>query len=671
MNKLDAMPIEELTIMTMRTLVIDAVQAAQSGHPGTPMSMAPLAYQLYKNVMNHNPKNPDWFNRDRFVLSAGHASMLQYSILHLCGYDLSLDDLKNFRQLGSKTPGHPEADLPGVETTTGPLGQGISNAVGMAIAERHLASRYNRKGFDIIDHYTYALCGDGDMMEGVNHEVASLAGHFGLGKLICFYDDNHITIEGRTHLTFSEDVKKRYEAYGWHVIHLGEKQNDLDAIAKAVDKAKSVTDKPSLIIITSVIGYGSPNLADTSTIHGAPLGEEEAKLTKKEYGWPEDEKFLVPDTVYEHMAEVVNAGEKTESAWNELMKKYNAEFPDEARELEDAIAGKLPANWDADIPTFSPEDGPAATRNVGGTVLNAIAPNVPFLIGGSADLNPSTKTFLKNSDYFGKDGYENRNVPFGVREFGMSAIASGMALHRGVRPFVSTFFVFTDYARPAIRLAAIMKVPTIFVMTHDSIGVGEDGPTHQPVEHATAMRVIPNLTVIRPMDANEVAEGWKYAMQHLDGPTMMLYTRQGLPIVDRQKYAGADGLHKGAYVLGKEKGDTADIILIGSGSEVQHLLTAQDELAKDNIDARVVSMPSWEIFRGQDKAYKDSVLPPEVKNRVSMEAGITLGWAEWIGQNGIAIGIDQFGVSGPYKKVLSHFGFKPETAIEAAKKLVK
>ncbi|MBN1465162.1 transketolase [candidate division KSB1 bacterium] len=663
-----AWKIEDLTITTLRTLAIDAVQKANSGHPGTPMAMAPLAYLLYKKILKHNPANPDWFDRDRFVLSAGHASMLLYASLHLSGYDISLDDLKNFRQLGSKTPGHPENDLPGVETTTGPLGQGIANTVGMAIAEAHLAKIYNRDGYPIIDHHTYALCGDGDLMEGVSHEAASLAGHFGLGKLIWFYDDNSITIEGRTSLSFSDDVAERFEAYGWQVIKIGARPNDLDALAAAIEQAKAEIARPSLIIITSVIGYGSPNKKDTSEAHGAPLGEEEVKLTKQAYGWPDDQFFFIPEQVREHMADIKLNGQRAEQAWNRQFAAYQSAFPDLATQLQVAMVGDLPAGWDADIPAFTPADGAPATRSVGGKVLNAIAAHVPNLVGGSADLNPSTMTYLKSSGYFAKGVFENRNVPWGVREFGMAAAASGMALHGGIRPFVSTFFVFTDYARPAMRLAALMKLPVIYVMTHDSIGVGEDGPTHQPVEHLTALRVIPNMTVIRPMDANETVEAWRVAMQHTDGPIVIVLTRQGLPIVDRGQFAPASGLARGAYILSPEK-KTPDVILIASGSEVQYVVEAQSSLAQDKIDARVVSMPSWELFRKQEKAYRESVLPAKVKARLSIEAGVTLGWREWIGDAGIAMGIDQFGVSGPYKKVFPHFGFSAENVVARVKSM--
>lgn len=672
MKNLDNMTIEEMTINTIRTLSMDAVQKANSGHPGTPMALAPLAYLLYKNVLQHNPKNPEWFNRDRFILSAGHASMLLYSILHLSGYDVSLDDLKKFRQLGSTTPGHPEfAETPGVETTTGPLGQGISNSVGMAIAEAHLAATYNRDDFNIIDHYTYALCSDGDFMEGVSHEAASIAGHFKLGKLIWFYDDNHISIEGQTELTYSDNVLKRVEAYHWHVIDLGEKADDLDAIQKAVDEARAETERPSLIIVRSHIGYGAPNLQDTNTAHGAPLGEDEIKATKKFYGWPEDEHFLVPDGVKDHMSDIIKKGKKSEDKWQNMFASYKEKYPQLAEQLESSIAGRLPKDWDSDLPTYSPDKGAQATRSIGGEVLNAISAKVPYVIGGAADLNPSTKTFLKNSGYFAADAYQNKNIPWGVREFIMAGASSGLALHGGLRPFASTFYVFTDYARPAIRMAALMKLPVIYVMTHDSIAVGEDGPTHQPVEHLTSFRAMPNLTAIRPADANEVTEAWRVAMQHTDGPCMLVMTRQKLPIFDRSKVASAKGVAQGAYILSKEKGDQADIILIGSGSEVHLLLEAKEELAKDGIDARVVSMPSWELFRKQDKTYKESVLDPKVKKRLAVEAATAQGWCEWVGDKGDVIGMHTFGASGPYKEVLPHFGFSVGNVVKKVRTLLK
>ncbi len=668
MKNLDQMSIDELCINTIRTLSMDGVQQANSGHPGTPMALAPLVYTLWSKYLSYNPQNPAWFNRDRFVLSAGHASMLIYSILHIAGYDLPLDELKKFRQLGSKTPGHPEFGLtPGVETTTGPLGQGISNSVGMAIAEAHLASVYNKEKYNIIDHYTYAVCGDGDLMEGVSHEAASLAGHFGLGKLLWFYDDNHITIEGKTDLAYSDDVQKRFEGYHWHVINIGENANNPDAIAKAIAEAKKVTDKPSLIIVRSHIGFGSPNMVDTSEAHGAPLGEEEVKLTKKAYGWPEDEKFLVPGQVYEHMKQFGDKGKAEEKKWNENFAAYEKEYPHLAKQLKDAIAGKLPDGWDSLVPEFKPEDGPAATRNISGKVINAIADKVPYLVGGSADLSPSTKTLLKNSGYFGRGNFGNRNIPWGVREFGMCAAANGLILHGGLRPFTSTFFVFTDYARPAIRLAAIMKLPVIYVMTHDSIGVGEDGPTHQPVEQMASFRLMPNVHVFRPGDANEVSYAWRAAMLRKDGPTMLLLTRQNIPVFDQTKSGSAKGVLKGAYVLCKEKGDKPDIILIGTGSEVYLALEAQEILAKENIDARVVSMPCQELFREQTVEYQNSVLPPDVKARLAVEAGVSFGWKEWVGDNGDTITIDRFGESGPYKKVFEHFGFTVDAIVKKAK----
>jgi len=671
MKNLDQMSIDDLCINTIRTLSMDGVQQANSGHPGTPMALAPLVYALWTQHLCYNPRNPNWFNRDRFVLSAGHASMLLYSILHISGYDVPLEELKKFRQLGSITPGHPEYGLtPGVETTTGPLGQGLSNSVGMAIAEAHLNSVYNKGEYNIIDHYTYAVCGDGDLMEGVSHEAASLAGHFGLGKLIWFYDDNHITIEGKTELAYSDNVQKRFESYGWHVINIGENANNLEAITKAIADTKKAKDKPSLIIIRSHIGYGSPNMVDTSEAHGAPLGEEEVKLTKKALGWPEDEKFLVPEKVIEHLKQFGDKGIAVEKEWNEKFAAYEKEYPELAKQLKTANAGKLPEGWDSLIPSFKPEEGPAATRNISGKVINAIAEKVPYLVGGSADLSPSTKTLLKNTGYFGKENNGNKNIPWGVREFGMCGAANGLMLHGGLRPFTSTFFVFTDYARPAIRLAAIMKLPIIYVMTHDSIGVGEDGPTHQPVEQLASFRLMPNVHVIRPGDANEVSYAWRAAMLRKDGPTMLLLTRQNIPIFDQTKLGSAKGVLKGAYVLSKEQGNKPDIILIGSGSEVHLALDAQQELAKKNINARVVSMPCWELFREQPIEYRNSVLLPNVKARLAVETGVSFGWKEWVGDEGEMITIDKFGESGPYKKVFEYFGFTVDLIVKKAKTLL-
>ncbi|MDZ7370572.1 MAG: transketolase [candidate division KSB1 bacterium] len=671
MSRLDSMSIEELTINTIRTLAMDGVQKANSGHPGTPMALAPLAYLLFKDIMRHNPADPHWPNRDRFVLSAGHASMLLYSILHLSGYDLDLEELKNFRQLGSKTPGHPEyGETPGVETTTGPLGQGIANSVGMAIAEAHLAAIYNRPGFNLFDHYTYAVCSDGDLMEGISHEAASLAGHLKLGKLIWFYDDNHITIEGDTKLAYSDDVRRRFEGYGWHVIDIGDHADDLPLIAQAVKEAQQVSDKPSLIIIRTHIAKGSPNLQDTSKAHGAPLGEAEVALTKKNYGWPEDAQFLVPERVRQHMAEIAVRGAQAEQEWNRMFAEYQKKYPSEAMQLQSALRLELPEGWDNDVPVWKPEDGAQATRTVSGKVLNAIAGKVPYLIGGSADLSPSTMTLLKDSPYFSATERRGRNIAWGVRELGMAAACSGIALHGGLRPFCATFFVFTDYARPAIRLAALMKLPVIYVMTHDSIGVGEDGPTHQPIEHLAALRAIPGLTVIRPADANETAYAWRAAMLNTDGPTMLVLTRQNVPVIDRLRCAGAEGLLKGGYILLKEKGNLPALILIATGSEVQLALEAADKLSAEGIDVRVVSMPSWELFRRQPADYRESVLPSSVQARVSIEAASTLGWREFVGDKGLTIGIDRFGLSGPFKKVYEFMGLTADNIAAKAKSLL-
>ncbi len=665
------MTLAEKTINTIRTLAMDAVQKANSGHPGAPMALAPLAFVLWSEFLKYNPKNPGWFDRDRFVLSNGHASMLQYAALHLCGYDISLDDLKNFRQWESKTPGHPENELtPGVETTTGPLGQGFANAVGMAIAEAHLAAVYNKPDFDIIDHHTWVFCGDGDLMEGVSNEAASLAGHFGLGKLICFYDDNHITIEGETELAYSDNAAKRFEGYGWHVLDIGEKANDLAAIAGAIKEAKQHTDKPSLIIIRTHIGYGAPNLQDTSTAHGAPLGEEEIKLTKKFYGWPADKKFWVPDEVNENIHTYVERGKKREAEWNEKFNRYKKSWPELSQQLMHSISATLPGGWDENIPQFGPDDGPVATRAAGGTVLNAIADKLPWLVGGSADLSPSTKTLLKSCGYFSRTTPENKNIPWGVREFAMCAGASGIILHGGLLSFASTFFVFTDYARPAIRLAAIMKLPVIYVMTHDSIGVGEDGPTHQPVEHLVSLRILPNMCVIRPADANETAWAWRAAIQRTNGPTLIALTRQKLPVIDRKKYADAAGLLKGAYILSPENGTEPDLILIATGSEVTLALEAQKVLADKGQSVRVVSMPSWELFREQPESYREKVLPSAISARLAIEAGSPFGWHEWVGDRGAVIGVSKFGASAPAKTVFKEYGLSVDNIVNKAQQFI-
>ena len=671
MPDLDKMSLDELCINTIRTLAIDAVQKANSGHPGAPMALAPIAYVLWTKFMKHNPSNPKWFNRDRFILSNGHASMLLYAMLYLTGYDLSLDEIKNFRQWGSKTPGHPEYGLTtGVETTTGPLGQGFMNGIGMAMAEAHLAAVYNRNNFNIVDHYTYAFCSDGDLMEGASHETASLAGHLGLGKLIYFYDDNHISIEGPTELAFTDDVAKRFEGYHWHAQNIGEKANDLEALSQAIKNAQNEKDKPSLIIIRSHIGYGSPNKQDTAEAHGSPLGEDEVKLTKKFYGWPEDKDFLVPDKALNHMRQIVNSGKDSELEWNEKFSEYKKTYPDLAKQLEAALNNQLPEGWDAEIPNFKPEDGPIATRKASGSVINAFASKVPWLIGGSADLSPSTNTLIKKSDYFAKGNYQNRNIAYGVREHGMCGINNGIVLHGGLRPFGATFFIFTDYARPSIRLASLMEIPVIYVMTHDSIGLGEDGPTHQPIEHLASLRTIPHLCVIRPADANETSYAWRAAMTRLEGPTMLVLTRQSLPIFDRNKYAAAEGLLKGAYIISKEKGDKPDIILIATGSEVQFILEAQKKLSEQNIDARCVSMPSWELFKDQTEEYQEKALPSSVAARLAVEAASPFGWSEWVGEKGGVIGITTYGASAPYKENLKHYGFTVDNIVSKSKNLI-
>ncbi len=664
-------PIDALTVNTIRTLAMDAVQRANSGHPGTPMALAPVAYVLWDRVMAYNPRNPAWIDRDRFVLSVGHASMLLYAMLHLTGYDLSLDDLRDFRQWGSRTPGHPEyGHTPGVETTTGPLGQGIMNAVGMAMAEAHLATVYNRPGHTIINHCTYALCGDGDLMEGVSHEAASLAGHLGLGKLICLFDDNRITIEGSTALSCSDDAVGRFRAYGWHVLNLGDAADDLEALATALATAKAETERPSLIIVRSHIGFGSPNRQDTASAHGEPLGEEEIRLTKRAYGWPEDARFLVPDQVREHLGRAVPRGQQLEEDWNSRFAAYRQACPDLADQLLAALAGDLPPDWDRDIPTFTPDQPAIATRTASGTVLNAIATRVPWLVGGSADLSPSTKTLIAGSGYLAKGNFGERNIAWGIREHAMCACASGMALHGGVRPFGATFFVFSDYARPAIRLAALMGLPVIYVMTHDSIGVGEDGPTHQPVEHLASLRAMPNLYIIRPADANETAGAWRAALERHSGPTMLVLTRQNLPIQKANGTAPAEGTAKGGYILSREKGPRLDLILMASGSEVQLIRLAQDALAAANIAARVVSMPCWELFRAQPAEYRDAVLPPGITSRLAVEAGSSFGWREWVGDRGAVIALDRFGASAPANELFKQFGFTVETVVTMARKLV-
>jgi transketolase len=668
---LEDMPVEELSIQTIRTLAIDAIQQANSGHPGAPMALAPIAYVLSRE-MRYNPRNPEWFDRDRFVLSAGHASMLLYGMLHLSGYDLPLEEIRDFRQWDSRTPGHPEHGLTaGVETTTGPLGQGIMTAVGMAMAEAHLAATYNRPSHDIVDHFTYVVASDGDLMEGASHEAGSLAGHLRLGKLIVFYDDNRITIDGATDLTYSDDAAARFASYGWHVQDLGDAANDLQALNGAVDSARSETERPSLIIVRSHIGFGSPNKQDTSGVHGSPLGAEEVKLTKRAYGWPEDEHFLVPSRALEHMREAVDRGADAESEWHARFDAYRAAHPELAEQFENALDGRLPSGWDAGLPSYDEADGPMATRKASGAALNAIADHLPWLIGGSADLAPSNNTLIEGSGDFGPDNYAGRNVRWGIREHVMAAASTGMALHGGLRPYAATFFVFTDYARPAIRLAALMRQPVIYVMTHDSIGLGEDGPTHQPIEHLAALRAMPGLRVIRPADANETVEAWREAIVRRDGPTMLVLTRQGVPVIRVDGPGRAIGLQMGAYILEDAEDADPDLILIASGSEVALALEARRVLIDSGVATRVVSMPSWEIFREQETAYQHEVLPPDVPNRLAIEAGVSLGWREWVGDAGAVIGIETFGASAPAGELFRQYGFSVDNVVAAARRMLE
>lgn len=660
--------IDNLCINTMRTLAIDAVEAAKSGHPGAPMGLAPAAYVLWTRILKHNPENPDWVDRDRFVLSGGHASMMLYSLLYLCGYDVDLDDVKNFRQWGSKTPGHPEYGLtPGVETTTGPLGQGFANAVGMAMAERHLAARFNQDGHDIVDHHTYVICGDGDLMEGVASEAASMAGHLGLGKLIAIYDDNQITIEGGTEIAFTEDVDARFKGYDWHVISVAD-GNDIDAIQEAIEAARAENNKPSLIILRTQIAYGSPNKQGSCEAHGAPLGEEEVRLTKEFLGCPVDEVFSVPDQVLEIFNEFMRRGRDAEAAWQEKFDAFSGVQPDQAKAFIHAIMGKPSDGWDADLPDFS-ETEAIATRAASGQVLNSIADNLPTLLGGSADLAPSNNTIIKSSHDFQKKAYSGRNIRFGVREHAMGGILSGMALHKGVRPYGGTFLVFADYMRPSIRLAALMELPVIYVFTHDSIAVGEDGPTHQPVEHLASLRAIPGLTVIRPADAYETQAAWLQAIMKKDGPVALLLSRQKLPVLQGSAGAAINGVGRGAYILA-DADSKPDLILIASGSEVNLCLEAKSKLAENDVAARVVSMPSWELFEASSPNYKDNVLPSEVVARIAVEAGISLGWERYVGNGNPVISIDRFGASAPGGTVMEKFGFTVDNVVAKALEVI-
>ncbi len=660
--------LEELCINSIRFLAIDAVEKANSGHPGLPMGAAPMAFVLWDRFMRYNPKNPNWFNRDRFVLSAGHGCMLHYALLHLTGYDsVTIEDIKQFRQWESKTPGHPENFVtPGVEVTTGPLGQGIANAVGLAMAEAHLAAKFNKPDCKLVDHYTYVILGDGCNMEGVSGEACSLGGHLGLGKLIAFYDDNHISIDGSTKISFTEDVGKRFEAYGWHVQHVENGNEDLEAIAKAIEAAKAVTDKPSLIKVTTTIGFGSPNKANTHGVHGAALGGAEVQATRDNLSW-EYAPFEVPVDALNHFRKAVDRGASYEADWNQLFAQYKTKYPEDGALLERMLSGKLPENWDSCLPTYTPESKKDATRNQSGATLNAIAPVLPELIGGSADLAPSNKTLLKCCGDFQRGSYENRNLRFGVREHGMGAICNGIALHNsGLIPYGATFLVFTDYMRGAIRLSALSQAKVIWVMTHDSVALGEDGPTHQPVEHIPTLRAIPNLVVIRPADGNETSGAYKAAIELTKTPSLLALSRQGLP-----NLAGSsiEGTTKGAYILSDSEG-TPELILIGTGSETQLCVAAGEKLRSEGKKVRVVSMPSWELFEMQDEAYQESVLPKAVTKRLVVEAGSSFGWYRYVGSEGATISIDRFGVSSPGGLALEKFGYTVDNVLAKAKELL-
>jgi transketolase len=646
---------------------MDAVQKADSGHPGTPMALAPLAYSLFTRHMRHNPADPHWVNRDRFVLSCGHASMLLYSSLYLTGYDLSLDDIKSFRQWESRTPGHPELGYtPGVETTTGPLGQGVGNAVGMAVAEAHLAARYNREGHEVLDHDTYFICSDGDLMEGVSHEAASFAGHFGLGKLIGFYDDNKITIDGSTDLTFTDDTALRFKGYGWQVLHLQD-VNDLDAIDEVIAEAKGETRKPTLVITRTHIGYGSPNRQDTSKAHGEPLGVEEIRLTKQNLGWPSQDPFFVPQEALDHCRRARERGETLQHEWQQRWAAYRAAFPTDAAELDRRLSGTLPDGWQKALPNFTADNGAVASRAASGVVLHALAKVIPELMGGSADLAPSNNTLLKDVDTFTPETPGGRNMHFGIREHGMASIMNGMSLHGGVIPYGGTFLVFSDYMRPPIRLASFMHRRVIYVFTHDSIGLGEDGPTHQPIEQLAALRVIPRMTVIRPADASETVEAWRAALLNHDGPTALVLTRQKLGFIDRTKFAPASGAMKGGYVLADAKG-APKVVLLSSGSEVALALAAWERLTAEGLAVRVVSMPSHEMFARQPESYREDVLGRGAR-RVAIEAAHPMPWYRWVGSTGEVIGLDRYGASAPYQRIYTELGLTVDHIVDTAKRL--
>ena len=675
----------QLAINTIRTLSIDAVQQAKSGHPGTPMALAPLVYTIWNRVMRFDPEDPIWPNRDRFVLSNGHASMLLWSVLHLtrtqavnADYErlghpsVSLEDIRHFRQLNSKAPGHPEYHwVSGVETTTGPLGQGVATSVGMAIAEKWLANRYNRTGFEIFDYNIYTVCGDGCMMEGVASEAASLAGHLGLDNLCWIYDNNHITIEGKTRITFTEDVEARFLAYGWNVLRVGD-ANDIERIEHALDIFRKTKERPTFIVLDSHIGYGSPHRQDTAAAHGEPLGDEEVRLTKRSYGWPEDAKFFVPDGVYEHFAAEIGArGAKARQEWTELFVAYRAKHSELGTEIEQMQKRELPAGWERNLPVFPSDSKGIAGRDASGKVLNVLAQNIPWFLGGSADLGPSNKTTLtyEGAGDFEADNRAGKNLHFGIREHAMAATVNGMSLSK-LRPYGATFFIFSDYARPAIRLSALMEIPTIFIFTHDAMGDGEDGPTHQPVEHLASLRAIPGLVTLRPGDANEVVEAYRYIMQLRHEPAVLVLSRQPLPTLDRTKYASAAGVARGAYVLGDAPGGNPEVILIASGSEVSLAVEAHEQLLAGGIRSRVVSMPSWDIFDHQTQEYRDSVLPPKVTARVAVEQASTFGWERYVSTSGRIIGMKTFGASAPLKELQRKFGFEPDQVVAAAKELL-
>ena len=683
MNSITDKELENLCINALRILSADAVQHANSGHPGMPMGAAAMAYTLWTRFLKFNPANPQWSDRDRFVLSAGHGSMLLYSLLHLTGYDLPMEQIQHFRKWGSQTPGHPERGrTPGVEVSTGPLGQGFGNGVGMAIAESWLRARYNRPGHDIVDHYTYAICGDGDLMEGVTQEAASLAGHLQLGKLIYLYDQNHISLAGATGLDFTENVAGRFEAYGWHTRTVNN-GNDTEDIASAIQEAQAETQRPSLILVHTHIGYGSPNKQDNFSAHGNPLGEEELKATKKALGWPTTDLFYLPPAAVDYFRRALGAGAAAEEAWRTRFAAYQKAFPSEAAEFERILSGKLPEGWQADLPKWTPADKPIATRAAGGAALNALAKHLPNIIGGSADLNPSTDTALKGFGDFqpaesegpgtlgavgGVWSYAGRNVAFGVREHAMGATVNGMAAHGGVLPFSATFFVFSDYMKPAIRLGALSRLKAVYVFTHDSVGVGEDGPTHEPIEQLAGVRAIPELTVIRPADPNETAEAWTFAVEH-DGPTLLVLTRQAVAHLDRSN-ARSPGVAKGAYILSESEGGSPDVILIGTGSEVQLCAKAQDKLKSYGVKARVVSMPSWDLFDAQDPSYREGVLPKSIRKRVTVEAASPLGWRKWAGDEGAIIGLERYGASAPGDEILRRLGFTAERVTAEALRLL-